>query len=118
MKDNRTQVAKIQKRIESSMIKDGTFAAYWEEMKKAFTSGAVRELTTKEMQEWHGPVHFLTLFPVHKALSVSTKLRIVLNLALVKAISGLLLNDCCWQGQTPWQSCLPCSYTGAPLTWP
>ena len=98
MKDNRSQVEKIQKRIEASMHKDGTFEAYRDEMEKAFTSGAVRELTTEEMQEWRGPIHFLTLFPVHKASSVSTKLRIVSNSALVNAISGLSLNDCCWAG--------------------
>ena len=98
MKDNRNQVEKIQKRIESSMHKDGTFNAYQEEMEKAFASGAVRELTSTEMEEWHGPVHFLTLFPIHKASSVSTKLRIVSNSALVNAISGLSLNDCLWAG--------------------
>ena len=98
MRDNRNQVEKIQKRIESSMHKDGTFEAYREEMEKAFASGAVRELTSAEMQEWRGPVHFLTLFPIHKASSVSTRLRIVSNSALVNAISGLSLNDCLWSG--------------------
>ena len=91
MKDNRSQVEIMQKRIETSMHRDGTFVVYWEEMEKAFTRGAVRELTTKEMQEWRGPVHFLNLFPVHKASSVTTKLRIVSNSALVNAISGLSL---------------------------
>ena len=41
MKSNRFQVEKIQKRIETSMIKDGTFKAYKEEMQKAFARAAV-----------------------------------------------------------------------------
>ena len=50
MKKNRFQVEKIQKRIETSMIKDGTFKAYKEEMQKAFASGAVRDITTEEVE--------------------------------------------------------------------
>ena len=98
MRNNRNQVEKIQKRIETSMCKDSTFQAYKAEMEKAFQSGAVRELTREETEEWSGPVHFLTLFPVHKEASVSTKLRIVSNSALVNALSGLSLNDCLWGG--------------------
>ena len=98
MKDNRSQVEIIQKIIKMSMHQDGMFGAYQEEMEKAFASGAVRELTAEEFQEWRGPVHFLILFSVNKASSVSTKLRIVSNSALVNAASGLSLNDCCWAG--------------------
>ena len=98
MKENRNQVEKIQRRIETSMRRDGTFQDYQEEMEKALASGAVRELTSDELLEWRGPAHFLTLFPVLKASSVSTKLRIVSNSALVNAVSGLSLNDCLWAG--------------------
>ena len=62
MKSNRFQVEKIQKRSQTSMIKDGTFEAHKEDMQKAFASGAVRDITTKEMEQWCRLVHFLTLF--------------------------------------------------------
>ena len=58
------------------MIKDGTFEAHKEDMQKAFASGAVRDITTKEIEQWCGPVHFLTL-------------------------SRLFLNNCFWAGPNP-----------------
>ena len=72
----------------------GTHKEYLVEMEKAFISSTVRELTAKELQNWSGPVHFLSLFPVFKASSISTKLRIISNSALVRSLSWLSMNDC------------------------
>ena len=98
MRDNRNQIEKIQRRIETSMHKQGTFSDFEQEMEKAFASGSIRELSVTELEEWSGPIHYLSLFPVFKETSVSTKCRIVSNSALVNALSGLSLNDCLWTG--------------------
>ena len=45
-------------------------------------------------------MHYVSLFPVFKASSVSTKLRIVSNSAMINSCLGLSLNDCLWAGPT------------------
>ena len=63
-------------------------------MNKAISSGAVRQLTEKELKYWSGPSYFLVHFPVLKPGSESTPLRIVANSALRNCFSGLSLNQC------------------------
>jgi hypothetical protein len=56
-------------------------------------AGAVSEITPEMESEYAGPVHFVTIFPVFKTESTSTKLRLVSNAAMKNARCGLSLND-------------------------
>ena len=94
MKDNRAQVEKLQESTKKKIIHDGIHRDYCAEVRKTIASRAIRELTEQKMAERRGPIHYITIFPVFKPLSVSTKVRVVSNSDLVNAISGLSLNDC------------------------
>ena len=67
------------------MLQAGTHAGYVAEMEKSIAEGKVRLLTVQEMEEWHGPRHYITTFAVVKPESVSTKTRVVSN-------------ECMWPG--------------------
>ena len=92
------QATKIQDTIEKHMLKTWTHAGFVEEMDKMITEGKVRQIEEDELNSWHGPVHYVTVFAVLKPDSVSTKTQIVSNSALKNAISKLSLNDCMWPG--------------------
>ena len=68
--------------------------SYAEEMEKAIEAGSVKKLEKEDLEEYSGPVHFITHFPVLKPSSVSTKVRIVANSPLKNCHSGLSFNDC------------------------
>ena len=74
--------------MERHMVSLGTHAGFVEEMNK------VIRLSQEEMDLWHGPVNYITTFAVLKPESVSTKTRVVSNLAMRNARSKLSLNDC------------------------
>ena len=98
MSSNLGQVRKIQEATERRMIKEGTYQGFQEEMRKAKGEGKFREITEEEQTAWHGAVHYITVFPVIKPGSLSTKTRVVSNAALKNSRSGLSLNDCVWPG--------------------
>ena len=62
-------------------------------MNKAIDSGAIVRLSSREMERWHGPVHYVTLFPVVNQESTSTKVRVVSNSKMPNAVTGLSFND-------------------------
>jgi hypothetical protein len=95
---NRQQAVKVQGSMEKRMIKAGTFAGVRTEIQKAMEEGKVRELTEKEMEEWKGPVHYITVFPVIKKESSTTKTRVVSNANMKNVNCRLSLNDCMWAG--------------------
>ena len=80
------------------MLDVGTHTGYVQEMKKSILEEKVRELTPQEIEEWHGPTHYITMFAVVKPDSVSTKTRVVSNSAMRNARSKLSLNQCMWPG--------------------
>ena len=98
MVDNRRQAERIQETMERHMCQVGTHGGYVEEMNKAIAEGKVRELTRQEMEDWHGPTHYITTFAVVKPDSVSTRTRVVSNSAMRNARSKLSLNQCMWPG--------------------
>ena len=98
MVENRRQAQRVQETMERHMCEVGTHQGYVEEMMKAVTEGKVRRLTKKEMEEWHGPTHYITTFAVVKPDSMSTKTRVVSNSAMRNARSSLSLNQCMWPG--------------------
>ena len=98
MVDNRQQARKVQETMERHMLQAGTHAGYVAEMEKSIAEGKVRLLTVQEMEEWHGPRHYITTFAVVKPESVSTKTRVVSNSAMRNARARLSLNECMWPG--------------------
>ena len=84
--------------MERHMVQVGTHRGYVEEMEKSIKEGKVRRLTTQEMEDWHGPLHYITTFAVVKPESVSTKTRVVANSAMRNARARLSLNECMWPG--------------------
>ena len=73
MRCNRLQAQKIQESVERHMLTAGTHQDFVEEVQKSIDDGRVRELSSDEIDRWHGPVHYVTVFAVLKASSVSTK---------------------------------------------
>ena len=98
MVENRRQASRIQETMEKHMIEVGTHGDYVKEMSKSIEEGKVRKLTLQEMEQWHGPTHYITTFAVVKPDSVSTKTRVVSNSAMRNARSKLSLNQCMWPG--------------------
>ena len=108
MVDNRRQAQKVQETMEAHMIKVGTHAGYVAEMSKSIREGKVRRLSAQEMEEWHGPCHYITTFAVVKPESVSTKTRVVSNSAMRNARARLSLNECMWPGPNALCDLLDC----------
>ena len=98
MADNRRQAQKVQETMEKHMLDAGSHEGYVTEMKKSIAEGKVRRLEEREMDDWHGPIHYITTFAVVKPESVSTKTRVVANSAMRNARARLSLNECMWPG--------------------
>ena len=90
------------------MLKAGTHASFVEEVEKSIADGRVRELSDIEMEKWHGPVHYVTVFAVVKPGSVSTQTRVVSNSALKNSVARLSLNDCMHPGPNALAALLDC----------
>ena len=90
------------------MLEAGTHEGYVAEMKKSIQEEKVRRLSLQEMDDWHGPCHYITTFAVVKPDSMSTKTRVVANSAMTNARSRLSLNDCMWAGPNALCDLLDC----------
>ena len=77
MRSNRQQAQKIQESVERHMILSSTHQDFVKEVCKSIADGKVHEVDEDEIARWHGPVHYVTIFGVFKAGSVSTKTRVV-----------------------------------------
>ena len=108
MLDNRRQAQRVQEQMEKHMVEVGTHPSYVAEMKKSIEEGKVRKLTEQEMDDWHGPRHYITTFAVVKPESVSTKTCVVANSAMCNVRSRLSLNDCMWAGPNALCDLLDC----------
>ena len=108
MVDNRRQAQRVQEQMERHMIQVGTHSGYLAEMLKSIKEGKVRKLTAQEINDWHGPCHYITTFAVVKPESVSTKTRVVANSAMMNARARLSLNDCMYAGPNALCDLLDC----------
>ena len=108
MRSNLRQAEKIQTSVERHMLKAGTHAGFTEEVQKSIDDGRVREISDGEMERWHGPVHYVTIFAVVKPGSLSTQTRVVSNSALKNAVARLSLNDCMHPGPNALAALLDC----------
>ena len=108
MRSNLRQAMKIQTSVEQHMVKAGTHSGFVEEVEKSIVDGRVREISEGEMEKWHGPVHYVTVFAVVKPGSLSTQTRVVSNSALKNAVTRLSLNDCMHPGPNALAALLDC----------
>ena len=108
MRSNVGQAMKIQTSIEKHMLKTGTHGDFVAEVVKSIQDGRVRAITGDEIERWHGPVNYVTIFAVIKPGSLSTKTRVVSNSALRNAVAGLSLNDCMYPGPNALADLLDC----------
>ena len=82
----------ILKSTEKRILKNERIAnAYKEAMNDMFTRGVARKLSELELNNYNGPVHYITHHEVLKADSQTTPLRIVFNTSL--NFHGHILNE-------------------------
>ena len=73
----------ILKSTEKRILKDQMIAdAYKKQMDDMFARGVARKLSDLELNDYNGPIHYITHHEVLKADSASTPLRIVFNTSL------------------------------------
>ena len=89
--NNRSTVIKMAQRQESKLLRTGKFEAYSKEIQKYIDRGGVVKLSKKEMDEWKGPVNYISHHGVEQD-SATTPLRVVTNSSLNNG--GRSLNDC------------------------
>ena len=89
--NNRSTVVKMAESQERRLLKSGHFDFYTSEMQKYVDRGVVVKLSKQDMEEWKGPVNYISHHGVEKP-SVTTPLRIVTNSSLKNGSTSL--NGC------------------------
>ena len=95
--NNRGQVIKIASRTERQLLKSGLVEEFNKEFNKMIASGALVEISDKEMDMWGGPVHYVSLQIVINEGSSTTPIRIVSNSSLSNR-NGVSLNSILMKG--------------------
>ena len=97
--NNLSQVVRTQRGVEKRLLKDPKLIeAYNVEFQKFIDRGAISKLTQEELDDYSGPVSFVTHHPVMKPGSASTPLRIVTNTSFVNEHAKLSPNNCMQEG--------------------
>ena len=92
--DNKTQAIGFQKSVEKKLKKDNNLDIYNKALKRAIDKGYIVKLGKSDIQEYSGPVSYVTHFPVYKPGSKSTPVRVVTNTSLKNRNCGLSPNEC------------------------
>ena len=100
---NRFVVVRMAENQEKRLLKSGHYDFYNSEMQKYVDRGVVVRLTRQEMDEWKGPINYISHHGVEK-LSVTTPLRIVTNSSLKNGSTSL--NGCMIAGPNSLNSML------------
>ena len=79
--NNRAAAIKIAEKMEKRLLKSGHHETYNEEVRKALERGANVKLTEEEMNEWKGPVNYISQHAVITE-SPTTPFRVVTNSSL------------------------------------
>ena len=93
--NNRRAVVKMAEKQEARLIKSGQLEYYNKEFQKYLDRGAAVKLTKQEIDEWQGPVNYISHHGVVQD-SVTTPLRIVTNSSLKNGTTSL--NECLVKG--------------------
>ena len=104
LSDNLRQAAKVQGSVERRLLKNEShLKAYNGEFEKFLERGVISRVSQEEIDNYTGPVSYVTHLPVHKPDSTSTPLRIVTNTSFVNENSGKSPNNCMMEG--PFHPC-------------
>ena len=76
---NRNAAIKVAEKVERDLIRDGFHAVYNEQVQGVLDRETAVKLTQEEMDEWAGPVNYITHHSVMSASSASTPVRMVSN---------------------------------------
>ena len=87
-KDNQGQARACAESLERRLIKNNTIEGYNIEFEGYVERGVFKELSKDEMENWTGPVNYISHHGVPKPSSVSTALRVVSNSSLKNTQSG------------------------------
>lgn len=93
MRDNRTQAQAIQSKVEERSVRFGYHQDMTQAVEEMIEGGALREITEEEAEAYTGPSNYISIFPIFKVGSQSTKIRMVSNSAMINQRSGLSLNQ-------------------------
>ena len=99
LSDNLQQAIRMQCSVERRLLRDPVLmSAYNEEFMKFVNRGAISRITQREMDDYQGPVSYVTHLPVLKPDSTTTPLRIVTNTSFVNQNAKLSPNNCMEEG--------------------
>ena len=93
--NNREAAVRIAEKLERRLKQAGQLDYYNQEIQKILDRAAAVELTKEEMDNWSGPINYISHHGVEQP-SVTTPLRIVTNSSLKNG--GKSLNDCLIKG--------------------
>ena len=94
--NNRGAVVAMAKKQETRLLKKGDLDKYNLELRKYITRGVIVPLSEKEINEYKGPVNYISHHGVENPSSVTTPYRIVTNSSLKNGIRSL--NECLPKG--------------------
>ena len=105
--DNLGQAVNFQSSVERKLLKDPALRdVYNRELLKFIERGAIVRLSQEEIDNYKGPVSYVTHHAVHKPESITTPLRIVTNTSLKNVHAGLFPNECMQEGPNALSSLL------------
>jgi len=97
--DNLQQAIRMQYGVERRLCRDPKLLkAYNDEFRKFVERNAISLMTQDEMDNYSGPVSYVTHLPVFKPESTTTPLRVVTNTSFVNANAKLSPNGCMQEG--------------------
>ena len=91
--DNYGQVVRIAEAEERKLEREGRMSEFNELFQKLQDLGALEEISAKEIMEWRGPVHYVSLQHVINEDSATTSFRIVSNSSLATPGNPHTLNS-------------------------
>jgi hypothetical protein len=91
--DNYGQVVRIAESEEKKLNREGRMTEFNELFQKLQDLGALEEISDKELMEWRGPVHYVSLQHVINEDSATTSFRIVSNSSLATPGNPHTLNS-------------------------
>ena len=93
--DNLRQAIKVQSSVERRLRKDEKMLeAYNDEFRKFIDRGAISRILQPELDEYTGPISYVTHLPVYKPDSTTTPIRLVTNSSFVNENAKLSPNNC------------------------
>ena len=107
LQNNYGQAIACMKSLEAKLIKQNRLTEFNEAFKDIVDCGVFKELSPQDIEEWGGPVNFITLVCAYKSgPHQSTPLRLCMNSSMKQPQPiGKFLNDLLMKGPPHWPIC-------------